>query len=220
MELPMRDGEPLAHSKIWELIPWLLNGRASAAERAAVDVHLLACADCRAEMAFQRDLHAAICSEPDEAEFVADPQAGLDRLFARIDAAEPGAVKARARSSHRAWLMPMMAAALLIETAGVAAWFGAHWQRTQAPAYSTLSTPSATPVNATLRVVLASDTRADDLQKLLQQSQLQIVGGPSEAGVYTLAPLTVSDAAQQQRTLEQLRGNASVRFAEPLAAMQ
>jgi anti-sigma factor RsiW len=42
-----------AHARTWALIPWLVNGRADPAQRAAAEAHLAQCADCRAELQAQ-----------------------------------------------------------------------------------------------------------------------------------------------------------------------
>jgi hypothetical protein len=71
---------------------------------------------------------------------------------------------------------------------------------------------------ASIRAVLAPTLTLGQVQTLLTQSQLQIVGGPSEAGVYSLAPRTA--AADTGAALARLRADPGVRFAEPLDAAQ
>ena len=48
------------HRKAWDLIPWILNGSASAQDRLLVHEHLNQCEDCRAELDFQRSLQTAL----------------------------------------------------------------------------------------------------------------------------------------------------------------
>jgi hypothetical protein len=50
-----------------------------------------------------------------------------------------------------------------------------------------------------------------ELQTLLSDAQLRIVAGPTEAGVYSLAPTATLATAS---SLEILRRHAGVRFAE------
>ena len=38
-----------AHDKVWELIPWFVNGRLSEDDAAAVEAHLAECERCRDE---------------------------------------------------------------------------------------------------------------------------------------------------------------------------
>jgi hypothetical protein len=54
-----------------------------------------------------------------------------------------------------------------------------------------------------------------ELQQLLLDLRLQIVGGPNEAGAYALAPLAQPPSIESQ--LSRLRTMPGVRFAEPIA---
>ncbi|WP_257387976.1 zf-HC2 domain-containing protein, partial [Tahibacter caeni] len=76
--------EGLSHTQTWDLIPWVVNGTATAAQRARVEQHLRDCADCRREFALQQQFQAGLCDDAETAEL--DPRPGLDRLLARIDA--------------------------------------------------------------------------------------------------------------------------------------
>jgi predicted anti-sigma-YlaC factor YlaD len=77
------------HGKVLELLPWVINGRASAEERSMVEMHLRECEDCRTEYQFQRALFTKMRNgrvpEPDAAR-------GLERLWERIDQAARDAV--------------------------------------------------------------------------------------------------------------------------------
>ena len=68
-----------------------------------------------------------------------------------------------------------------------------------------------------MRVVLAPELSIGAMQQVLRRTQLQIVSGPTEAGVYTLG--AVSGAAARPDLpvlLAQLRAQPGVRFAEPV----
>ena len=71
------------HRRTWDLIPWLINGTASAADRSLAEAHLAACADCRDEYAFQSRVHAGLDVDTRVA---GDVRPAFDRLLARIDA--------------------------------------------------------------------------------------------------------------------------------------
>ena len=97
-----------AHRRAWDLIPWIVNGSAPESERRVVQEHLEACADCRQELEFQRQLQAALTLQgPSEI----DPHDSWQRLRSRIDTAArpPGpqrpvlAEPASARDAGRAW---------------------------------------------------------------------------------------------------------------------
>jgi hypothetical protein len=62
-----------------------------------------------------------------------------------------------------------------------------------------------------IRAVFSPTITLVELQSVLQEAQLKIISGPTEAGVYSLA----SDSSLPVHTsLELLRHHAAVRFAE------
>ena len=219
------------HRRAWELIPWVVNGRASGEERRTVEQHLVDCGDCREEFDFQMRLHGAM-NRPAQPEAGADAAAAasLQRLWQRIDEEEAlPVVRRRASGSFARGLL----AAVLIEAVGIAALSAALWTRdvprqtavagvaaaAGAPVYQTLSAAPEGAAHATIRAVLAPTLTLGELQALLAQSHLQIVAGPSDAGVYSLAPLSARVAVATQPALAQLRSNPGVRFAEPVDAV-
>lgn len=56
---PQTDPE---HRALWDLIPWVVAGSASAPDQHRVQEHLLRCEDCRDEMAFHQSLRAGMHS--------------------------------------------------------------------------------------------------------------------------------------------------------------
>jgi len=73
---------PADHARVWALLPWLVNGSADDSQRADAQAHLAHCADCRAELQWQTELHAGFqhASVP-----LPDAEAGLQRLLGRLD---------------------------------------------------------------------------------------------------------------------------------------
>jgi len=128
--------ETIGHRQAWELIPWVLNGRASDEERALVDAHVRECADCRAELAFQREVQEGMLQAPEPK---LDARAGLDQLWKRIDAGGSAAPTVPRNGNVVRWL----AAAVVVEAIGLAALstgmlvVGAPYQTLSAPAPST-----------------------------------------------------------------------------------
>ena len=57
------DNSNLAHRQTWNLIPWVVNGSATPAERQIAETHLAECVDCRDELAFQSLLHAGMAMD-------------------------------------------------------------------------------------------------------------------------------------------------------------
>ena len=211
------------HRRVWELIPWVVNGRASGEELRMVEEHLASCGDCREEHEFQTRLRAAMSAEPrpdSQADGVA-AAASLQRLWQRIDGEEEPAlpvIRRRAGSSFARGLL----LAVLIEAVGIVALSAALWTRDSprpgAPLYRTLSAPAEGASRATIRAVLQPTLTLGELRALLERAQLQIVAGPSDAGVYSLAPQPALALASAQPALAQLRAHPGVRFAEPIDA--
>jgi anti-sigma factor RsiW len=194
------------HRRAWEAIPWLVNGRIDEAERGALEAHLAGCRDCRDELALQQRLRHELARDSAPA---AGADAGLAKLWQRIDAQAAMQPAAPARAWVR-WL----AAAAVLEGVALAALIGAA-VGTPEPQYRTFSAPPAAVAPHAIRAVFAADLPLGELQALLERADLQIVAGPSDVGVYTLAPRP--DARQQGAALERLRADARVRFAEPAA---
>jgi Putative zinc-finger len=201
---------------IWELIPWLVNGRLSGAEAAPVRAHIESCAECAREYAQQLCICEAMQAD-DSIAFASE--AAFQKLAARLDtgAAPP---LAPAHIPAVRWLV----AASILVALGLAAWGG--WTVRQFPAgataapYVTLTTPTAASGGgAKLRVVFTSNLTLSELERLLHSIDAHISDGPTEAGVFTLslAPGRDSSAAVAQR-LAQLRADANVRFAEPVTS--
>ncbi len=207
------------HRRGWEAIPWVVNGSATAAQRQLVDAHLSICNDCRLELARQRELQSAIASEPPPA--VSDVDAGLQRLFARIDRvcedSQPAAAGAPRREIRRAAASSLslwLAAAVVVEALALAVLgVGLVARSDPASGYVTLS-DAAAGRGATIRVVPAPSLRIDDLQRLLQALNLQVVAGPNSVGAYDLAPQAEQPARELQ--ISTLRADPGLRLVEPI----
>jgi anti-sigma factor RsiW len=206
------------HRRAWESIPWVVNGRAPAEERRFVEQHLAVCGDCREEFQFQSRLHAAMRVECQQE---ADPEMPLRRLLQRIDGVDVGtAMPLPRRRVAVSSLARGLLVAVVVEAVGLAALSGALWTRAVPvqTAYRTLSAAEAPVARASFRVVLAPSLKLSELQDLLQQLQLQIVGGPGDSGIDLLAPLSVTAAVPSEVALAQLRAYPGVRLAEPVDA--
>jgi hypothetical protein len=68
-----------------------------------------------------------------------------------------------------------------------------------------------------LRVVFAQDLTEGELRAMLLEQELEIVGGPSPFGVYTLSAPDDGPHGGAAGALDWLRASPGVRFAEPLA---
>ncbi len=214
------------HTLVQELLPWWVNGRLDEAEARQVESHLAQCAECRADAEVERRVLAAVRHRP-RVEYV--PQASFEKLWSRIEDVErdvpsrlspvalvpaPEPTPVSTRASH--W---RIAAAVMLGL-GLGA-LGATWR--------TLPLPDATPQYQTaaqapaaggrpvqIRVVFAAAVTVDELTAILGGNGLAIVDGPSESGVYGLAPAAGNDDPATA-ALERLRADPRVRFAEPAA---
>src|SRR5581483_9880575 len=160
----MSEAREISHRQAWGLIPWVVNGRASDEEGALVDAHVRECADCRAELAFQREVQQGMLQAPQPG---IDASAGLDRLWKRIDAGEPAPSAAPRSASVVRWLV----AAVVVEAIGLATL--STGMLVGAP-YQTLTAPSPSTAHASLRAVFAPQMPQSELQALLLHNGLQI----------------------------------------------
>jgi len=212
------------HRQAWDLIPWIVNGSAPEAEWRAVQAHLESCADCREELEFQRQLHAAMAQQITPEIDIRD---SWQRLRSHLDVAgEPGpdAVRGARRRAHATGkaAMPWLIAAMVVQAIGLAALGVAWWSRPASPpgptaVYRTLSAPEAAPQAATIRVVFAPEATMAQVQAMLAAARLQVRAGPSDVGVWTLGPAHDSNRAATEAALRELRASSEVRFAEALA---
>ncbi|PMS12705.1 hypothetical protein C0Z17_07685 [Trinickia caryophylli] len=158
-------------------------------------------------------------------------ESGLANLRRRIDEVEHearavsavlavSAVSAVPARSGPAMRFACVLAAIVVLQAGALVAMGVRPESDRtSPAYRTLfrirpaAAGSRQMPRATIRLVVDDGMAAGRLQALLASLKLQIVGGPGESGIYSLAPLGAS--GDVDRTIEVLRAAPGVRFAEP-----
>jgi hypothetical protein len=204
---------------VWDAIPWVVNGSASATDQQLVHAHVLACADCRDELMRQRHLQAQVTQEMDP---TTDVDAGLKRLFKRIDentehriAAIPGSLVPRRWQGMGAinhWLV----AAVVVEAVGLSA-LGMALVLGGAPEheYQTLAESAPAPRRATILIVPAPSMPLGELQRQLHALNLGVVSGPSAVGAYALAPQGEQPNLEAQ--MASLRALPGMRLVEPIA---
>jgi hypothetical protein len=206
------------HEVISALMPWYVNGTISELDRQKADSHLRACAACREELLQERCVYEGVGTEGGVGYI---PRPSLTRLNVALDGTaavaqrlrEPPGAERRSLSS-----MPrtgLMAASVAVLGLGVGLLLADRWTqlRAQQPQsdYYTVTTAVARPPDEVIRAVFAPDVTLVELKAILDEAQLKIISGPSEAGVYSLAatsgrPVNVS--------LGLLRQHTTVRFAE------
>ena len=207
------------HRRAWDLIPWLVAGHASPAERHLVEQHASGCADCRDELAFHDSLQAGMRAAPAP---TPDPEPALQRMWARIDAAD-GAAAGEPRSAPSEVGRPparwtrWLVAALVVQAIGLATLGGRLWERPAPPSYETLTGSAAAPVRAapSIRLVPAPALRLGELQALLAHAELRVVESSADAAILGVAARPGS-AATLAETLLRLRADPGVLLAEPV----
>lgn len=208
------------HRATEALLPWLLNGTLSQAERAEVDAHLQACPQCREELARQRELMAAYRASPlPEAQL--DGEAALARLRTRLraDAARPTLPQrlvARGRALAARWWPATVALQMgVILALGASLWMqlNASPQGDAAALYRGLG---AAEQRATGDALVIFDPRAGEaeLRGALLRAGARVVDGPTATGAYIVR----FDGGHTPSKLAALRGEAAVRRVDSLAA--
>jgi hypothetical protein len=214
------------HQRVWELLPWYVNGTLEDREKGLVEEHLAGCALCREEAVRCRAIEAELRGGVETAPSPHPVQ--LSRLMARIDANREAAERGwpRLRSLFAATpgaVRGLIAAqlAVLVLLAGVSAW---RWHDRgtggPAPLYQTLSDSAPATDRAParrLRVVFAEDATERQIRDLLLGIGGQLAGGPSPLGAYTVEIRTAGKAQDPlEILLAHLRSQPLVRFAEPV----
>lgn len=218
------------HQDIWESLPWLVNGRLGASDRRRAEVHLRLCSECRVEYEAQRRVHEAMCADTG-VEWA--PAAGLNKLRQRIRSGE-GLAPAMGMTEpetapengppafvrRRAWARPVGVAASCATAALAIAVLamGYRYQtgrQSREGSYRTVTSAAPQQAGAAVRAVFAPTVTLSELQAWLEDAQLRIVSGPTEAGVYSLAS---TGPQSVDWSLRRLRGHETVRFAEAIGA--
>jgi anti-sigma factor RsiW len=198
------------HQTTEALLPWLLNGTLTGDERNAVEQHLQSCAQCRAELARQRELMNLYVAAG-SVEQPVDVDAAFSEVRSRI-AAEP-------RRPSRVPLTPLAwwrlgfgvqtAVVLLLGTTlllTVPDWFS-----DDAATYRGLG--STHRANGDALVVFDPAASEARVRGALQQAGARIIDGPTAAGAYV-----VRFDVQPSTALAALRGDAAVIRVESLVA--
>lgn len=204
------------HEDISALLPWYVNGSIDEHDRARVEAHSSVCQSCRDDLAHELLVFRGMTAET-SIEYM--PAASLKRLQARLDGLDGEAAQsARApaapgprRSMPWQGLMAASIAVMAVAVSLLAADRWAQARRHAAADYYTVTTPSPKPRDEVIRAVFSPTLTLVELRAILDESQLRIVSGPSEAGVYSLA---ATSGRPLDSSLALLRGHSEVRFAE------
>jgi hypothetical protein len=205
------------HAEITALIPWYVNATLSEQDRLRVDAHLGLCPACRHDVEVERRVFEGVTAAS-AIEYM--PVASLNRLRVRLDAEHANAADPevaplpRRRRSALPW-QGLMAASIALMAVAVGLLAADRWMQfrsqSAAPSFYTVTSAAPRVRDEAVRAVFAPNVTLIELQAMLDESQLRIIAGPTEAGVYSLA---VTSKRPVSESLTLLRQHPTVRFAE------
>lgn len=209
-------GSEDAHRECWDLLPWLVNDRLSHADRARIETHLKGCPACREELAAQRQLRERMAA----GERVAySPAASFEKLWSRIEELEREVPRGPSvqKKSRPAPLSRWLAAAVIVQALALA-WLAISLATRSPPQewqFRTV-TSSVPALGATprFRIVFATDVSVGEMQGALATHGLVIVEASASSEVFTVAYAGGDAMPDAGLTLERLRADRRVRFAE------
>jgi anti-sigma factor RsiW len=185
------------HDDVQRLLPWYVTDTLNVDEAERVAAHLERCADCKAELAEERRLAAAVAALS-----IGSAQSALPTALRHPDrrVAAP-----RRRLSRYAALAAAQAAIILL-TVGTVRTVDRHQ-----PEYRALSSaPTARPGN--ILVMFGPEAHASQLREAMSGIGARIVDGPTTAGAYVLH---VAEG-RRDTALKTLRTSPGVMLAEPI----
>lgn len=194
------------HDEVQELLPWFVNGTLDRDETERVEAHLADCAECRAELASERQLAAAVETVPFGSE------AAWERMERRLDAQADVSF----RPIAGVWRKRVPLGWAIASPAAVAAAFAlvliaVPGRQAAQPQYRALAAPEvAQPAN--LVVQFEPATRVTDMQGALEAVDARLVDGPTATGAYLLHV----DQTRRELALKQLRDDQAIALAQPI----
>jgi hypothetical protein len=224
MTVGRRSSAACGQQEISALLPWYVNGTIGEQDRQRVDAHLNLCPSCRGDLVRERIISRSMTVETAVEHM---PAASLKRLQARLDGVSaapavaepqmdtPPRVSSAQKPRRSAAWQAAMAASIAVAVVALSLLAADRWlqfhARTSAPSYYTVTTSAARAPGEVIRAVFSPTITLAELQTILDETQLRIVSGPTEAGVYSLAAKSDRPVSS---SLTLLRGNSNVRFAE------
>lgn len=200
------DRELKSHQDAEELLPWYASGQLAPSEQAFVERHLAACAECRAQLGFDRrmiDEFAAMTPEVDS---------GWARLRQRIEPRQSFAQKI-ARDVEAMWQLltrPPVAALAVAQLAFVVVAASVLLSLSQ-PSYHALGS-APPPQSANVIVIFRADTTESQLRDLLRANGASLVGGPTSTDAWLLRV----PQASREKVVAALQADAHVAMAQPI----
>ena len=176
---------PVCEHEAARLLPWFVVDALSESDSESVQAHLQDCMLCAVDVQRERQVRALARGNP-----VVEhaPQAGLQKLMARIDEVERGVPAATGGhavlplANRRPKLVRWLAAAVIVQALGLGilgAWLWARGAELRTPRFHTMSSPSASSLRAAqIRVVFAPNMLSADMQAAADFNFGNRHGGP------------------------------------------
>lgn len=215
----MNTHNELPHDAAVELLPWLVNDSLPEDEKRDVMAHARNCVACRKDLAELEALRDTMTVGAEEWEV---PPVDMRRINRRIDAYQEQQERIpRMIRSFGAFLVNPWRAAVVLQALVIAGLLGALLVRdADRGRYTTLTNASSLAPGSYLRLVVSTATGTDGLRDLLDRHGLELIEGPSERGVATVAlPHTAGDA-EQRELVRQLSGHPLLRYVQPLTVTE
>jgi anti-sigma factor RsiW len=195
------------HKVAHVLLPWLVNGTLEGDELAFVRRHVDECPECRHEVEWLRELHAACIA----AEAMPGASAAFRNLRHNLEAREGrDPITRRSEGRRRRWLPRALAA----QCAVIVVLGALLLASTDGPAlYRTLGAGNAAvPAKGSLVVVFHPTTSVAEMQRILRSAGARIVDGPTQANAYVLEV----PPGQMERAAQAIKAERAALLIEPL----
>ena len=215
------------HQEISLLLPWYVNKTLHKNEIEMVENHLVVCMTCRRELATLHKLAAAV---QNEGSIDSAAQASFTQLKKRIHGSNKTsqekapnviALPVQRKAGGKIWHLsrPALAlAAVLLVSLLVPRFIDTG--NSQMNEYRTLSNAENRAASQnTIRVIFSNDAKQLEINEILASVNGQIIDGPTEQGVYTVAIQNEPASKDILDRVTLLQKNAQVIFAEPAYAL-
>lgn len=195
-----------SHDDVWELIPWYVNGSLPPEEMTVIQHHISGCAECTLEVSRQRGLASQISID--------DPSAGAaSRSWKKLSAQ----IKSERDSSpkgSRGWSrFGGLRGGLMLGGACAAACLLAVVIIMPADSGFRTLTSGAPDGSNSIKFQTVSGLTPAQLETILGDYGLELVGGPSESGVYTA--ISTRSGTDPQAASKALMTAPQIIFAAP-----
>jgi hypothetical protein len=197
-----------AHRQTAELLPWYVTGSLAEAESDYVENHLRECLNCRVALRAERRLLKLVREQDD---FRLSHEHGVADLLTRIEGRSGSPRRPALMRRPRLALGMACLAAIVVVGAIVGPTLLENRAGIEPGAYETLTDPPNASANY-VDVVFEENQDSAALDRLLQEFNAELVGGPTALGRYTIA-VPDRSTAEIDDLIRELGAEPAVRFA-------